>query len=770
MRSAGALLLCCALALTVADATFAQTAPPGPPPAADLGPQTPAPPPPVTPAAPPPGDDPVPATPAAPPAVPAPPPAPAADKITFEVKFNDEKGGGKASGSAGAIDYESEDLAVATGGVEIHYQDVVVHADHVELDLATKQLVAQGGVVLDQGPRRLSGDALRFDLQTKTGTIDNATAYVNPDYYFRGVEIAKIGDDTYSVTDGVFTSCSGDSPPWSFRVSSARIEVQGYAHVRNATLRVKKLPVFYLPYVLWPAKSDRSAGLLIPNLGYNRTRGSYIGFAYFQPLGRSYDTTLFADLYGREYYGIGDEFRYRPSEDTRGAFKGYVIRDPLRDEDRWKVSFDHESRDLFGSMRGVVSYRDYSDFEFFRDFERGLNEATLRTLYSQAFLTGSWGPQSLNIMVDDRRTFISTDSIVRQRQLPEIEYRVRPVKLGKTPLYFELQSSANYFSVDRTASYDDNYGRVDLFPELSLPLRTVPWLSLSVSAGGRATWYGDSTADGGQTLAGETLSRVYPTAGAEIVGPSLSRIFSTPAAKWKHVVEPRFTYSFLGNFDDQDRVPLFDEVDIAQPADVGRFALVNRLLWKPTANDSKEGAREVLSFELAQSYSFDSSQPLQHAGLRTEPWSPLQAQLRWAPSELTNLRAQATYNTLANGLESTALSGTVGLGKGNNVGVTWFTRYNAESGDTLSDQIALSTNLNLFKKLQLLGQVNYDIDNATLQQQRLVVGWNAQCWGFRVELREFRAIDRRDRDYRFALSLKNVGTFLDLTGGASERF
>ncbi len=352
------------------------------------------------------------------------------------------------------------------------------------------------------------------------------------------------------------------------------------------------------------------------------------------------------------------------------------------------MSFDHESRALFGSMRGVVSYRDYSDFEFFRDFERGLNEATLRTLYSQAFLTGSWGPQSLNILLDDRRTFISSDSIVRQRQLPEIEYRVRPVKLGRTPLYLELQSSANYFSVDRSASYSDTYGRADLFPELSLPLRTVPWLSLSVSGGGRATWYGDSTDDSGQALSGEALTRVFPTAGAEVVGPSLSRIFSTSTAKWKHVVEPRWTYAYLGDFDDEDRVPLFDEVDIAQPANLGRFALVNRLLWKPSSDDSKQGAREVLSFELSQSYSFDSTQPLQRAAGRTDPWGPLQAQLRWAPSELTNLRAHANYNTLASRLDSTALSGTVGLSKGNNLGVTWFTRYNAATGETLSDQVS----------------------------------------------------------------------------------
>ena len=747
--SRGALLVAAALVLTVAAAN-AQA--------------------PVTPAAPSPPQDPVPATPAPPAAPPEPAPA-AADRITFEVKFPDDKGGGKATGSAGGIDYESEDLAVASGGVELRYQDVTVHADTVSVDLAKKELTAQGNVVLDQGPRRLAGDTLRFALESKTGTVSNASAYVNPDYYFRGTEIAKVADDVYTVTDGVFTSCAGDSPPWSFRVSHARVEVESYARVKHATLRVKNVPVFYLPYVLWPVKTERTAGLLIPNFGYNRTRGSYIGLAYFVPIGRSFDTTLFADLYGREYYGIGDEFRYRPSEETEGVFKGYVVRDPLRDEDRWKVSFDHESRDILGSMRGVVSYRDYSDFEFFRDFERGLNEATLRTLYSQAFLSGSWGPQSLNVLLDDRRTFISADTIVRQRQLPEIEYRLRPMRLGRTPLYLELQSSANYFSIDRSDTYDDSYGRADLFPELSLPLRTVPWLSMALSAGGRATWYGDTTDETGAALSGESVTRVFPTAGAEVVGPSFSRIYSTPAAKWKHVVEPRWTYAFLGDFDDGDHIPLFDEVDIAEPANIGRFALVNRLLWKPSAaGDTKVGAREVLSLELAQAYSFDDTQPLQRSGELTEAWSPLTAQLRWAPSELTNLRAQASFSTLHDGLESTALSGTVGVGKNKNLGVTWFTRYNAASGETLSDQLSLSANLNLRQRLQLLGQVNYDIESAELQQQRLVVGWNAQCWGFRLELREFRALDRRDRDYRFALSLKNVGTFLDLGGGASERF
>ena len=145
------------------------------------------------------------------------------------------------------------------------------------------------------------------------------------------------------MTDGIFTSCRGDSPPWSFGVSQARVEVEGYAHVRNATMRVQRVPVFYFPYILWPVKQERTSGLLIPNIGYSQNRGSYLGLAYFQVLGRSYDTTWYTDFYSEEYYGLGSEFRYRPSEEMEGQVQGYAIRDPVEDDTRWKVRFDHES-------------------------------------------------------------------------------------------------------------------------------------------------------------------------------------------------------------------------------------------------------------------------------------------------------------------------------------------------------------------------------------------------------------------------------------------
>jgi len=710
-------------------------------------------------------------TPAAPAAAPL---VPAVPRISFEVQFPPENGGGTAAGSAGSLEYQGENLAIATGGVEIRYQDYTVKAERVTLDRSTMQLTAEGGVVLDQGPRRLSGRALHFDLETKTGSLSEAVAFVEPDYYFRGEEIAKVGEDIYTVRAGAFTSCAGEVPDWSFRLARARVELEGYARLRHATLRVKRVPVFYLPYILWPAKSERTSGLLIPNLGYSRRRGGYLGLAYYQVLGRSYDTTLFVDLYGERYYGVGDEFRYRPSEGTRGRVRGYLIDDPLSVDYRWKLSFEHETTDLPWNMRGVVAYEDFSDFDFFRDFERDLDQSSLRTLYSSGFVTGNWGPHSLNLLLDDRQTFIDQGEIIRQRQLPEIEYRLRATKLGGTPLYLQLLSSVNYLMVERSATNDGDYGRADLFPQLSLPVRTVPWLTLALSAGGRATYYSDSLDGSGAAFAGESLTRVFPTAGAEIVGPSVSRIFDAKLggfAKLKHVIEPRWTYSYLGEIDEPERVPLFDEVDTPRVTNLARVALVNRVLAKP-ADASRGGAREILSFELAQAYSLDGSEPLQRSrdGQRVEAWGPLQALLRFNSGPGTNLKAQLNYSTLFDGLESTSLSGNLGVGR-HQAGLTWFTRYDAESGETRGDQLGVNLGVELVpRRLRLDAQVNYDLEDGLLQQQRYVADYASQCWGVRFEFREFRAIDRRDRDYRFALTLKNVGTFLDMTGGQRQEF
>ena len=707
--------------------------------------------------------------------------------VTFDLPFPADKGGGSAQGWAGGIQYLQDDIAVLTDGVVIRYQEIEIKADRLEVDLTEKEVAAFGNVVLDQGPRRLAGSTLTFDLESKTGTVTDASAYVDPDFYFTGAQVSKTGENTYHVEDGIFTSCEGDAPAWSFSLGKADIEVDGYARVRHAAMRVKKAPVLYLPYVVWPVKPERTSGFLIPNVGYSNRRGGYLGLAYYKVLGQSYDTTFHLDLFSKEYLGLGNEFRYQPTEGTEGRWQFYAIDDPEDDEWRWKLDLEHTTTDLPFGMRGVLKVREFSDFEFFRDFERSVDRNTIRTLESRGFVTGNWGPHSLNILVNNRETFVNQGSNVVLRRLPEIEYELRPTRLGPTPLLLKVQSSLNYLSVDRSATLNGEYGRADLAPQLILPVKLAPWLSMSVAAGYRATWYGDTVGrneENQDAFTGDTLTRDFSFASASFVGPSFSRIYDRTSgrfSKLKHVIEPRWEYSFIEDIEDRSSIPLFDEIDRLTSNNVGRFSLVNRLLAKPRpkkeGEESGGGAREILSWELSRRYSFDDDRPLQAGsfaafggvddglgdGQVERKAGPISSLLRFNPSNNTNLTARVDYNTLFSQITSTSLSGSLGLGR-HSVALSWRTNWSAETGEKRSDQARVGAALDLLpRRLSLKTDWVYDIESSLLQQQRYLLSYRGQCYSFVLEWRESEFGTEQERDLRFSLTLKNVGTFLDLT-------
>lgn len=729
------------------------------------------------------------------------PPEPPDERPAFQFPVPEDQGGGTITGRAEELELVREDYAAAIGRVEIHYQDVTLEADRIDLDVATNIVTAVGNVVLDQGPRRITAQQATFDLETKTGEFQHANAFVAPDYYFSGRLVSKVADQEYTVEDGVFTSCEGGSPAWSFRLGRARVEVEGYAHIHHAAMRVKEVPVLYTPYIVWPAKSERTSGFLIPEIGYSERRGAELGLAYYKVLGRSYDTTFHVDTYSEGFVGLGNELRYRPSDGTEGSLIGYAVRDPgAADEPglsewRWKADWIHDTTDLPYGLRGFISYHDFSDFEFFRDFERDFDRNTIRSLESRGFLSGNWGSHSLNVLVLDQETFLgpavggNPARIISQSKLPEIEYRLRPTRLAGLPLYLEALSSVSYLSLDRQRNYNDSYGRVDLFPRLTMPIRTVPWLSASVSAGGRYTFYSDSIlsleelatipdevreAPSFSRFRGESLTRAVPFAGAEIVGPSFTRIFDAEVggfARFKHVIEPRFTVSYLGEFEEVGNVPFFDEVDELRrtvsgfglgSTQSGRWAVVNRLLAKPAGEGAS--AREILAFEIGQEISFDDDQPLQLAGPgQSAQEGPLQALLRFAPSAATNIKAQVDYSGYLSNLVSTSLSGSHRFERGA-AAATWFTRYDPRTGDARADQVRLFLGYDLLpRRLRIDTQVNYDLEQSLLQQQSYILNWTSQCYAARFEMRDFRAGNRRDTEYFFTLSLKNVGTFLPLT-------
>lgn len=696
------------------------------------------------------------------------PPRSGLEPATFSLPLDPEQGGGTVTGSAGDIEFVENDRVRLSGGVELRYQDLELEADTVEVDLSTSLVTARGDVIVDQGPRRLAGSAVEWNLDTELGTMSDASAFIAPDYYFQGAVVEKVGEDRYTFRDGTFTSCAGDEvPDWSFRVARATVRVDGYARARHASMKVKKAPLLYFPYILWPVKSERTPGLLVPNVGYSQRRGAYLGLAYYQPIGRSFDTTFFLDGYSEGFVGVGNELRYRPSAGTEGEIRAYTIDDQDLGEVRWKLEVDHESTDLPWGLRGAAEIRKSSDFDFFRDFERDFDRASRGLERSAAFVSGSWGPHLLTIQATDQETFVTGGENFVDRRLPEANYNLRSTELGNTPLVLGLESSVGYLTVDRSATYESEYGRLDLRPELSLPLNPAPWLSLNLFAGERFTWWSDSLDDTATGFTGDSLTRSAPYGGAELIGPSIARLFQPEGgffSKFLHVVEPRVTYLWQDDYDDQARVPSFDSVDGFVSGNQARFSLVNRLKAKP--RDEKAGdSRDIVSLTISRRYSLDEDEPLEaDPDFGTAQLGPWETSLRVNPTDILLLEGRVTYSGLFDRITSTSLSSDLRVERAN-VGLRWNTTVRGPDGVTTRDQIRFNTGVEVIPdRLRLSAWLDFDIENDLLQEQRYFVDWTAQCYTVHFEWRDFQVGQLEETDYRLSFSLKNVGSFLDLSG------
>ncbi len=663
-----------------------------------------------------------------------------------------------------------EQMWCGLGEVEIAYQDITLRCDQIEVDLATMKLHAEGNVVIDQGEARFACARADFDLRNKVGTFYEAQGFFPPSYHFRGAEIERLDETHYRLHRGSFTSCNLDDtgpPPWAIEMRDAVIEVEGYGHFRGASLEVRGVPVFYAPRLLWPVKRERSAGLLVPGIGYSSRNGAYLGNALFVPVSRSVDTTLYLDLYSKGYLGLANEWRWAPAENAKGELLATTVYNPDTNRWEWKVQGKHTQ--LFpGGYALRAELLDYSDIDFFQRFERTFDRNALRSIYSYGTMSRTWGPQAINLRADYRKTFGltsgssgATGEAIFSRT-PELEYRLRSTRVLESPFYVSLNATADRFWVNRSASLRGGYGRVDAFPTVSMLISGVPWFNVTPSLGARATYYTARYSADRTSLESDPLWRQYGTAGISLVGPSFSRIWTNGDAKLKHLIEPRVEYSYVSNPGDSSLIPIFDEKDSVVVQNRLRATLANRLFYKSGSGSS----REVASLEISQDYSF--SDPLTFArpseDLPASRSGPFTLWLRTAPFPQTTLDVRTSFDAVTHGLRSASLTGGVYAGS-TNVGLTWYASFNDATRQALSSQtstffaIAPPT-----ARWRVESQLVYDIHNAKLLDQRYVFRWRGSCWAAYAEIRDYRIEPYKRRDYRIAIDLTGLGTFLDVRG------
>ncbi|MBK8598404.1 MAG: LPS-assembly protein LptD [Holophagales bacterium] len=692
------------------------------------------------------------------------------ERPNLDIKFRAPEAGGVitvsvSDGKGGRQSLLSENVyevqAPKGGVVTLEYQDIKLTADYVRADRRTKIVVAEGDVVLEQGPSRLKGLRLELDLTDKTGVVTDGSAEL-AGIFVRGATLAKTGTRTFEIRDGALTACDGERPAWEFKLKDGVVTLDDYARLKKVVFELGGVPLLYTPYLLWPALRDRASGFMIPAVGYSSGRGGWLGLSYFQVLGRSADATVTTDLYTKKFFGLGTELRLRPSEGTTFSGTYYTVIDP-NERWQWKTSGSLVADDLAPRTRAVVNWLQFSDLAFFQSYDRDFSLTSTRTVGQRAFVTHSEGPVALNLRLERETALYGATEVVLERK-PVLEARLRPTGLFGNAVFVEAQTSGGFLRSIRPAGQPSgSYGRFDVFPKVSAPLSPLPWLSLNAEAGYRLTGYGASVAADGRSLSDDSYTRDTAVAGLELTGPSFARVFDVKWGKFtklKHILEPRVDYQYQTDPGDLSRTPVFDEVDTILPSHAVRYSLVQRLLGKEKSGVS----REIASLEVARLHYFElpvGSPPT------TATDSPLDAILRVNAGPSLNFDARTTWDLQAGLVTSTSVSANVGS-------ASRFLRFSYYDSRPVG-YVTPSTQLRfgggsaiLPKQLRLDVEANYDIGQGRMLEWRSLLTWEASCFKILGEYRDLRIGAIPTKDFRIGLSLKNIGSFVDFTGRVSN--
>ncbi|MEY4095937.1 MAG: Organic solvent tolerance protein [Acidobacteriota bacterium] len=694
-------------------------------------------------------------------------------------------------------------------------------ADDLQMNIKTGELIAEGNVVFQTPTARISADSVVFNTKTSRGTFTNASGIaqlgergernrsmfgtLEPDVYFRGATIEKIDDDKYRITKGSFTTCVQPTPRWEIVSGSATLNLDDYVMMRNAVVRVKDVPVFYLPVMYYPIQEDdRATGFLLPMYGSSQATGSSISSAFFWAINRSQDATLWHDWMFSRGQGVGAEYRYLFGPQAQGNFTYYWL-----DEKEAVINGRTRNARQSTAMRGSLTQNlplgltararvDYiTDVAVRQTYDRNFYNASNSNRTYNGGISGSWRNLSLNGTFQRVETFADLDRSTVTGQEPGFSAALSGVKLGPLPVFATVNAEAArnvWISRNGTTELDQSLVKADLTPSVRAALSTLPFLQINATASYRTTYYSESLGDDLRTQIEVPVTRSYGDMRLDLIGPVLSRVFNPNNAiadRMKHVIEPSFSVSRRSEIPNQDRIPNATGWDII----VGgvtqmTYALTNKLMVRKEKEGSPQSSapRELLNLSVRQSYytdekasKYDTSYSFGYGSRVPSAFSPVAMTVRATPIDPVALDYRLEYDPNAEGtakspkLLGMGLTGSLRT-RDANVSANWnrsaFTQTLAD-GRVITANNIIGVNSD-FRILQSRygGQVeyNFDIARRTLLNQRYVAFYNAQCCGVSFEFQSInypnssRFLVPKDRRFNMSFTLAGVGSFSNFFG------
>jgi len=559
------------------------------------------------------------------------------------------------------VEYSTEGKEVtATGNVSVTYKGAKLTCHKLTVNTQTKDAEAIGDARLDDAKGVIEGKKIKYNFQTKRGTIIDSEFRANP-YFGKAEKVDKVSDSEFIARRGFMTTCNYDNP--HYRIKSKKMDIfpDDKIQTKDDRFYLGRVPLLYVPQYNHSLKDPLMHVQLMP--GKSKDWGTYMLSAWRYNITEDVKGRIYLDY--RQKLGVAEGFgtNYSTSDFGKGDFKYYYTQERSRFFDegtpaefqryliRWRHKADIDEQTNFtGEYYKITDskmalhgsqYKFLKDY-FFREYEKNTQPL------SYALFHHSFNYSSLDFLMQKRTNRWYSRGYLES--LPEIKYSLPSFQVADTPFYIDNASSLGNYNKKNTSTmtpaenntttapdtetHDVHVNRFDTSNKLSLPMK-VAFVQFTPFVMNRMTFYDK------RAITSTIAPRTVFYSGADM-STKFYRLLNLRTNFLKldinglrHIITPTIGYAYnheptISN----SKLRQIDDVDSLSRNNSASLGLSNKLQTKRN-NQSVD----FLDFNVSSSYAFKPKT----GAKRGSSLSDFLFDLKLVPYSWMRIDADATY-------------------------------------------------------------------------------------------------------------------------------
>ena len=275
-----------------------------------------------------------------------------------------------------------------------------------------------------QAGDELLGADMIYDLKSKKGfVIQGETEYSDGRYF--GEKMKRVGDKVMNVGEGDFTTCDLDTQHYHFHSKRMKLIVKDKVVAKPVVLYFSTVPVAIIPFGIFPSKSGRQSGIIVPTYGETASQGRFLrNLGYYFAPSTYWDAQAALDFYERYGVLVKGNARYKLLYRMDGSLSGSFVRMDYSGykQRRWDLKYKH-SHILTPTARLNINATFVSDGSYYQDLSSNPQNRMERILRSDAIYRDSYpsinGSMSINLHHEK-----NLDDDTWSATLPRVNFRL----------------------------------------------------------------------------------------------------------------------------------------------------------------------------------------------------------------------------------------------------------------------------------------------------------------------------------------------------------